>query len=52
MVLSCRGSHAVFSLQICLQVKGKGDALASFDGFFDLPEQSIIREDCKQLVGT
>ena len=32
-------------------MKGKGDALASFDGFFDLPEQGVIREDCKQLVG-
>ncbi|XP_052805288.1 TBC1 domain family member 23-like isoform X2 [Mya arenaria] len=36
--------------QICLQVQDKGDSLSSFDGFFDLPEQSTIREDCAQLV--
>lgn len=41
----------VFFLQICLQVQGKGDTLSSFDGFFDLPEQAQIREDCTQLVG-
>ncbi|WAR04936.1 TBC23-like protein [Mya arenaria] len=28
----------------------QGDSLSSFDGFFDLPEQSTIREDCAQLV--
>jgi hypothetical protein len=38
-------------LQICLQVQGKGDALASFDGFFDLKEQAQLRDDCTQLVG-
>ncbi|KAL3885206.1 hypothetical protein ACJMK2_025294 [Sinanodonta woodiana] len=36
--------------QVCLNVKGKGDILSSFDGVFDLKEQSIIREDCHNLV--
>ncbi|XP_022109072.1 TBC1 domain family member 23-like isoform X2 [Acanthaster planci] len=36
--------------KICLNVVGKGDALASFDGIFDLPEQELIRNDCKEFI--
>ena len=37
--------------QICLNVNGKGDALTAFDELYDMPEQSILREDCQALVG-
>ncbi|XP_045207764.1 TBC1 domain family member 23-like [Mercenaria mercenaria] len=51
----CKGrpvpqKHRAEVWQICLQVQGKGDALSSFDGFFDLPEQAQLRDDCTQLV--
>ncbi|XP_052258806.1 TBC1 domain family member 23-like isoform X2 [Dreissena polymorpha] len=51
----CKGrpvpeKHRANVWQICLQVQGKGNSLAAFDGFFDLKEQSLIREDCAQLV--
>ena len=39
------------SFQICLNVSGKGDALSSFDGIFDLDEQEQLRNDCKDFVG-
>ena len=44
--------HVLFcSVQICLNVVGKGDALSSFDGIFDLPEQELLRNDCKEFIG-
>ena len=43
--------HVILFLKICLQVQGKGDVLSSFDGFFDLKEQALLRDDCTQLVG-
>ncbi|KAL4229019.1 hypothetical protein ACF0H5_012057 [Mactra antiquata] len=51
----CKGrpvppKHRAEVWQICLQVQGKGDDLSTFDGFFDLPEQSLIREDSSKLV--
>ncbi|XP_064651134.1 TBC1 domain family member 23-like [Lineus longissimus] len=36
--------------QICLNVVGKADALSGFDECFDMPEQEVLREDCRQLV--
>lgn len=39
------------SFQIALNVVGKGDSLASWDGCLDLPEQSIIHKDCQELIG-
>ncbi|XP_071806622.1 TBC1 domain family member 23-like isoform X1 [Asterias amurensis] len=36
--------------KICLNVVGKGDALASFDGIFDLPEQVQLRNDSKEFI--
>ncbi|XP_048250832.1 TBC1 domain family member 23-like [Haliotis rufescens] len=36
--------------QICLGVQGKGDALAAFDGLYDMEEQGPLREDCAALV--
>ncbi|KAK6173494.1 hypothetical protein SNE40_016935 [Patella caerulea] len=36
--------------QICLNVEGKGDAMSSFDGFYDMEEQSVLRDDCSTLV--
>ena len=38
--------------QICLNVADKGDPFGSFDELYDLPEQSILREDCQTVVGT
>lgn len=38
-------------LQICLNVADKGDAFGSFDELYDLPEQSMLREDCQSVVG-
>jgi hypothetical protein len=37
--------------QICLQVQEKGNQLVLFNEIFDLPEQTILREDCQQFVG-
>ncbi|XP_041319877.1 TBC1 domain family member 23 isoform X2 [Pyrgilauda ruficollis] len=36
--------------KIALNVVGKGDSLASWDGSLDLPEQSIIHKDCQELI--
>ncbi|ESP04792.1 hypothetical protein LOTGIDRAFT_229906 [Lottia gigantea] len=36
--------------QICLNVEGKADSISSFDGFFDMAEQSLLRSDCTALV--
>ncbi|XP_078513868.1 TBC1 domain family member 23 isoform X1 [Lissotriton helveticus] len=36
--------------KIALNVSGKGDSLASWDGFLDLPEQAVIHEDCQKLL--
>ncbi|KAL8598400.1 hypothetical protein ACOMHN_032677 [Nucella lapillus] len=35
--------------QICLGVQGK-NVLSSFDGLYDMNEQSLLREDCSTLV--
>ncbi|XP_029434398.1 TBC1 domain family member 23 isoform X2 [Rhinatrema bivittatum] len=37
--------------KIALNVAGKGDSLASWDGCLDLPEQTTIHEDCQKLIG-
>uniref|UniRef100_A0A8C9FR83 Uncharacterized protein n=1 Tax=Pavo cristatus TaxID=9049 RepID=A0A8C9FR83_PAVCR len=37
--------------KIALNVVGKGDSLASWDGCLDLPEQNIIHKDCQELIG-
>ncbi|XP_030834176.1 TBC1 domain family member 23 isoform X3 [Strongylocentrotus purpuratus] len=36
--------------KICLNVAGKANALTSFDGIFDLPEQDILRKDCREFI--
>ncbi|KAL4656870.1 TBC1 domain family member 23 isoform X1 [Arapaima gigas] len=36
--------------KIALNVAGKGDALSSWDGTLDLPEQTLIHERCQQMV--
>ncbi|NXD07176.1 TBC23 protein, partial [Nothocercus nigrocapillus] len=36
--------------KIALNVVGKGDSLASWDGCLDLTEQSIIHKDCQELI--
>ncbi|XP_053164593.1 TBC1 domain family member 23 isoform X2 [Hemicordylus capensis] len=36
--------------KIALNVVGKGDSLASWDGCLDLPEQAVIHKDCQELV--
>ncbi|XP_075572993.1 TBC1 domain family member 23 isoform X3 [Pelecanus crispus] len=36
--------------KIALNVVGKGDSLASWDGSLDLPEQSVIHKDCQELI--
>uniref|UniRef100_A0A8C5LQT9 TBC1 domain family member 23 n=1 Tax=Leptobrachium leishanense TaxID=445787 RepID=A0A8C5LQT9_9ANUR len=36
--------------KIALNVAGKGDSLASWDGSLDLPEQQLIHRDCEHLV--
>uniref|UniRef100_H0XDQ6 TBC1 domain family member 23 n=1 Tax=Otolemur garnettii TaxID=30611 RepID=H0XDQ6_OTOGA len=36
--------------KIALNVAGKGDSLASWDGILDLPEQNIIHKDCLQFI--
>jgi len=38
-------------MQICLNVADKGDAFGSFDELYDLPEQSLLRDDCQTVVG-
>ncbi|XP_076974715.1 TBC1 domain family member 23 isoform X3 [Tamandua tetradactyla] len=37
--------------KIALNVSGKGDSLASWDGILDLPEQNAIHKDCQELIG-
>ncbi|XP_048350422.1 TBC1 domain family member 23 isoform X2 [Sphaerodactylus townsendi] len=37
--------------KIALNVVGKGDSLASWDGCLDLPEQTLIHKNCQELVG-
>lgn len=39
------------SLQICINIASKGNPFSSFDELYDLPEQSLLREDCKAVVG-
>uniref|UniRef100_W5MXE0 TBC1 domain family member 23 n=1 Tax=Lepisosteus oculatus TaxID=7918 RepID=W5MXE0_LEPOC len=36
--------------KIALNVAGKGDSLASWDGSLDLPEQTLIHNRCQQLI--
>ncbi|XP_069493342.1 TBC1 domain family member 23 isoform X2 [Ambystoma mexicanum] len=36
--------------KIALNVSGKGDSLASWDGCLDLLEQEVIHEDCQKLI--
>ncbi|KAL7295796.1 hypothetical protein TKK_0010846 [Trichogramma kaykai] len=36
--------------QACLDVTDRGNQMIHFNEVYDLPEQSIIREDCQQLV--
>ncbi|XP_068126790.1 TBC1 domain family member 23 isoform X2 [Hyperolius riggenbachi] len=36
--------------KIALNVAGKGDSLASWDGSLDLPEQPMIHRDCQNLI--
>ncbi|XP_071480206.1 TBC1 domain family member 23-like [Diadema antillarum] len=36
--------------KICLNVAGKANALTSFDGIFDLPEQETLRNDCRDFI--
>ncbi|XP_075053110.1 TBC1 domain family member 23 isoform X4 [Mixophyes fleayi] len=36
--------------KIALNVSGKGDGLASWDGLLDLPEQPVIHRDCQNLI--
>lgn len=37
--------------QIALNIAGKGDSLASWDGILDLPEQNCIHKDCLEFIG-
>lgn len=50
---SPRAQHwiLVLFLQIALNVSGKGDSLASWDGVLDLPEQKLIHNRSQQLIG-
>nr|BAE42547.1 unnamed protein product [Mus musculus] len=36
--------------KIALNVAGKGDSLASWDGILDLPEQNTIHKDCLEFI--
>uniref|UniRef100_A0A8D0ZZ55 TBC1 domain family member 23 n=1 Tax=Sus scrofa TaxID=9823 RepID=A0A8D0ZZ55_PIG len=36
--------------KIALNVAGKGDSLASWDGILDLPEQNTIHKDCQEFI--
>uniref|UniRef100_A0A8C9JFI5 TBC1 domain family member 23 n=1 Tax=Panthera tigris altaica TaxID=74533 RepID=A0A8C9JFI5_PANTA len=36
--------------KIALNVAGKGDSLASWDGILDLPEQNAIHKDCVEFI--
>ncbi|XP_053562033.1 TBC1 domain family member 23 isoform X2 [Bombina bombina] len=36
--------------KIALNVAGKGDSLASWDGTLDLPEQPVIHRDCQNII--
>ncbi|KAG7457409.1 hypothetical protein JOB18_029432 [Solea senegalensis] len=42
--------HRAKTWKIALNVSGKGDTLASWDGVFDLPEQTLIHNRCQQLI--
>lgn len=47
-------SNTLFTFQIwhlCLGGGNKINSFSQFDEIFDLPEQSIIRANCKALVG-
>ncbi|XP_072049181.1 TBC1 domain family member 23-like isoform X2 [Amphiura filiformis] len=44
------GQYRPTAWKICLNVSGKGDALSSFDGIFDLDEQEQLRNDCKDFI--
>lgn len=47
-----KSKHAKYCYsQICLNVQGKGDGMANFDGLYDMPEQTELREDCRSVVG-
>ncbi|XP_029647617.1 TBC1 domain family member 23 isoform X2 [Octopus sinensis] len=51
----CRGRPVPAHLrpevwQICLNIQGRGDAMATFDGLYDMDEQTQLREDCTALV--
>ena len=35
---------------ICLGVLDKRDSMSGFDELYDMKEQSVLREDCQQLV--
>ena len=39
-------------LQVALNVVGKPDALATWDGLIDMAEQEILKEDCSLQAGT
>ncbi|KAJ8895741.1 hypothetical protein PR048_001079 [Dryococelus australis] len=36
--------------QACLDVQNKGNQMLLFNDIFDLPEQSVLRDDCHQFV--
>ncbi|XP_023414816.1 TBC1 domain family member 23 isoform X3 [Loxodonta africana] len=36
--------------KIALNVAGKGDSLASWDGILDLPEQNTVHNNCQELI--
>ncbi|XP_063222902.1 TBC1 domain family member 23 isoform X2 [Bacillus rossius redtenbacheri] len=36
--------------QACLDVQNKGNQMLLFNDIFDLPEQSVLRDDCNQFV--
>ncbi|XP_032826862.1 TBC1 domain family member 23 isoform X1 [Petromyzon marinus] len=38
--------------QACLGVRGPADALASWDGVCDLPEQETLHADCERLIAS
>ncbi|XP_064413423.1 TBC1 domain family member 23 isoform X2 [Latimeria chalumnae] len=42
--------HRAKVWKIALNVAGKGDSLASWDGSLDLPEQTVIHENCQKLT--
>lgn len=44
-------AYSMLFSQIALNVSEKGNQLGNFSGLFDLPEQAIIRKECKATVG-